>query len=129
MSKSGGGYGRSVFAFNPLMDPETRAVEKQFISSVLHYVPGIHKQGLRAHDTFKGSAFTIGMKGDIHAFPGVPVEYDAGDICLFGSLVIHGSEANRTDTSAVFNTCAYDIPGNFNEAGGKTEVLRTRVAA
>lgn len=106
------------------------AIDPQTIENgCLHYVPGSHKQGLRPHDTFKASAFAIGMAGDIHAFPGLPVEYDAGDICLFGSLVIHGSEQNRSDSSAVFNTCAYDIPDNFKDVALKSEVLRTRVAA
>ena len=106
------------------------AIDPQTIpNGCLYYVPGSNKKGILPHETFEASAFSVGMSGDIRAFPGVPVEYDAGDICLFGCIVIHGSEPNRTNESAIFNTCAYDVPGNFKDRAIRHELVRTRVAA
>lgn len=95
------------------IEPQTRE------NGCLHYVPRSHKSGLVEHTHFAAQAFAWGLPGDIHAFPGVAVEYGPGDICLFGSLVIHGSEPNRTPHAATFNTCAYDKSGNHKR--GQTD--------
>jgi ectoine hydroxylase-related dioxygenase (phytanoyl-CoA dioxygenase family) len=103
------------------IDPQTKE------NGCLYYVPGSHKQGLLNHfNNDKAKSFSWGLHGDMNAYPGVPVEYDAGDICLFGPLVIHGSEANRTDKSATFNTCAYAVPGHAKNEKEKREILRTK---
>ncbi len=105
------------------IDPQTKE------NGCLHYVPGSQHQGLLNHLNSGAKGFAWGLPGDIHAFPGVPVEYEAGDICLFGPLVIHGSEPNRTDKSAVFNTCAYAVPGFQKNGQEKREILRTQKSA
>ncbi|MBL8992658.1 MAG: phytanoyl-CoA dioxygenase family protein [Spirochaetia bacterium] len=106
------------------------AIDPQTIENgCLHYVPGSQKSGLLNHMNSGAKGFAWGLPGDIKAFPGVPVEYEPGDICFFGPLVIHGSEPNRTNESAVFNTCAYAVPG-FQKNGNETrELLRSRKEA
>jgi len=91
------------------IDPQTRE------NGCLHYVPGSHKQGLIEHKNLQTGGFNLGLGTDINQFEAECVEYDRGDICFFGPLVIHGSEHNRTDESATFNTTAYDKSGNHRD--------------
>ncbi|MDX2226454.1 MAG: phytanoyl-CoA dioxygenase family protein [Verrucomicrobiae bacterium] len=103
------------------------AIDEQTIENgCLHYVPGSHKKGLLDHLNFKAESFQWGLSTDFNHFEAVPVEYEAGDVCFFGSLVIHGSEINKTPYSAVFNTTAYSQPGHHKDEQAKFEVLRTR---
>lgn len=100
------------------IDPQTIA------NGCLHYVPGSHKFGLLNHHKFEGDAFVWGLGKDFNQFNSVPVEYDPGDMCFFGSLVIHGSQPNRTNESAIFNTTAYSVPGSHKDKNAQFEVLR-----
>ncbi|MDZ4817083.1 MAG: phytanoyl-CoA dioxygenase family protein [Verrucomicrobiota bacterium] len=103
------------------------AIDDQTIENgCLHYVPGSHKDGLREHLNFKAESFAWGLSTDFKAFKAVPVEYEAGDICFFGSLVIHGSEPNNTQSSATFNTTAYCVPTSHGDPAFKYETLRAR---
>ncbi len=102
------------------------AIERQTIQNgCLNYVPGSHKIGLLNHLNYEGSAFVWGLSQDFDQFNAVPVEYEAGDICIFGSLVIHGSEPNKTPEPARFNTTAYSVTRTHKDDHLNYEILRT----
>ncbi|MDK3156641.1 phytanoyl-CoA dioxygenase family protein [Kamptonema cortianum] len=105
------------------------AIERQTIANgCLNYVPGSHKIGLLNHLNFGGESFAWGLSKDFDQFNAIPVEYEAGDICIFGSLVIHGSEPNRTPEPARFNTVAYSVTRTHKDENARYEVLRTAKA-
>ncbi len=60
------------------------------------------------------------------AVPGVGAEweFDPSDMCFFGALVSHGSQPNRTNDSAVFNTVTYSVPGSHEDKQAQFEILR-----
>jgi ectoine hydroxylase-related dioxygenase (phytanoyl-CoA dioxygenase family) len=99
------------------IDPQTIA------NGCIRFVPGSHKQGLIEHATFKSSSFSIGLEGDLDAFPdAVPVEFAPGDAVFFGPLVIHGSAPNTSALDRRANTFAFDKPDNWR-GGGVDECL------
>ncbi|MDP5182331.1 phytanoyl-CoA dioxygenase family protein [Blastococcus sp. BMG 814] len=60
-------------------------------SGALHVVPGSHLGGLRPHDDSDSH-----LALDVRTSDAVAVEGAAGDILIFGGLLLHGSPGNRS---------------------------------
>jgi ectoine hydroxylase-related dioxygenase (phytanoyl-CoA dioxygenase family) len=74
----------------------------------LHVVPGSHREGLLSlwqGDTFSGeiAAETVAALRPRT----VPVEGRAGDVCFMNAMVVHGSEANRSESPRGLFICCY----------------------
>ena len=97
----------------------------------IRFVPGSHKDGAIEHQNFHTSGFTIGLPGDIDAYPdAVPVELAPGDVVFFGPLVIHGSAPNNSAQHRRANTFAFDRVGNRKQGPDHAEqLLRGQLAA
>jgi ectoine hydroxylase-related dioxygenase (phytanoyl-CoA dioxygenase family) len=90
----------------------------------LQMVPGSHRAGLLEHDRAR-QPFGVFLPGYFQPRPdAVPVPMRPGDAVFFGPLIIHGSDANRSERDRRAVTIAYNVPGNG--AGQTREVLRTR---
>nr|MBA3708879.1 phytanoyl-CoA dioxygenase family protein [Planctomycetota bacterium] len=76
------------------------------------FVDGSHLQGPVDHARFASSSFSIGLEGDLDAFPATMIEMAPGDAIFFGPLVIHGSGPNGSSRDRRANTFAYDKPRN-----------------
>jgi phytanoyl-CoA hydroxylase len=86
----------------------------------IQMVPGSHRQGLQEHER-EGKVFGKFLPGYFQVREdAVPVPLRAGSALFFGPLIIHGSDANRSDGDRRAVTIAYNDTGN----GGSREVLR-----
>lgn len=97
------------------IDPATRE------NGCIQFVPGTHKQGLIKHDRQQGVSFGVYLPGYFQPREGaVLCPMNAGDVVFFGSLVIHGSDGNKSPMHRRANTVAYtttgDDPSHFREA-------------
>lgn len=82
-------------------------------NGALRFVDGSHHQGLVPPKRFASKSFSIGIDGDLGAFPDATmVCMEPGDVVFFGPLVIHGSGPNTSDRDRRANTFAFDAPGN-----------------
>ncbi|MCZ7649137.1 MAG: phytanoyl-CoA dioxygenase family protein [Planctomycetota bacterium] len=90
------------------IDPATRE------NGCIQFVPGSQKRGLVEHikeDT--GYGFGIYLPGYFNPRnDAVAVEMQPGDCVFFGALVIHGSDANKSDRGRRANTMAYTVTGD-----------------
>jgi phytanoyl-CoA hydroxylase len=90
----------------------------------LQVVPGSHKRGLMKHDR-EGKVFALFLPGYFQPREdAVPVPLSAGSAIFFGPLLIHGSDANRSDHDRRAVTIAYNVTGNGR--GRTREVMRGR---
>lgn len=90
----------------------------------LQMVPGSHLQGLMPHES-EGKVFGRFLPGYFQPrADAVPVPLRAGSAVFFGPLIIHGSDANRTDGDRRAVTIAYNVTGNGRLQ--TREVLRGR---
>jgi ectoine hydroxylase-related dioxygenase (phytanoyl-CoA dioxygenase family) len=88
----------------------------------LQMVPGSHRKGLLKHDS-QGKVFGRFLPGYFQTREdAVPVPLPAGSAVFFGPLIIHGSDANRSDQDRRAVTIAYNVTGNGQ--GRCREVLR-----
>lgn len=88
----------------------------------LQMVPGSHRQGLVEHDT-KAIPFGRFLPGYFQPRPdAVPIPISAGSAIFFGPLIIHGSDANRSDHDRRAVTLAYNVTGNATK--GSRGVVR-----
>lgn len=79
----------------------------------IQFVPGTHKGGLQTHDRKDGVSFGVFLPGYFAPREGaVPVSMAPGDCIFFGSLVIHGSDGNRSNQDRRANTVAYTVTGD-----------------
>ena len=93
----------------------------------LQMVPGSHKWGLMEHER-EGKVFGLFLPGYFQPREdAVPVPVPAGSAVFFGPLIIHGSDANRSDRDRRAVTIAYNV--TTNGARASREVLRTAAAA
>jgi ectoine hydroxylase-related dioxygenase (phytanoyl-CoA dioxygenase family) len=93
----------------------------------LQVVPGSHRWALQEHER-EARPFGRFLPG--HFQPredAVPIPLQAGSAIFFGPMIIHGSDANRSDQERRACTIAYNVTGNG--AGRCRELLRTRGAA
>ncbi len=82
-------------------------------NGALRFVDGSHHQGLLPLMRFASSSFSIGIPGNLDAYPDATVvAMQPGDVVFFGPLVIHGSGPNTSDHHRRANTFAFDAPGN-----------------
>lgn len=82
-------------------------------NGALRFVDGSHRLGLLPPKRFASSSFSIGLDGDLDAYPEATlVDMTPGDVVFFGPLVIHGSGPNASDRDRRANTFAFDRPGN-----------------
>jgi hypothetical protein len=78
----------------------------------IQFVPGSHKAGLLEHDR-RNTSFGVFLPGYFQKRDdAVMVPMKAGDAVFFNSLVIHGSDANRSNRDRRAVTIAYDVTGN-----------------
>ncbi|MCK6471446.1 MAG: phytanoyl-CoA dioxygenase family protein [Planctomycetes bacterium] len=92
------------------IDPATRA------NGCIQFVPGTHKGGLAKHEHEKGVSFGVYLPGYFQPREGaLAVEMEAGDAVFFGSLVIHGSDGNRSDRDRRANTFAFTTTGDAKQ--------------
>jgi phytanoyl-CoA hydroxylase len=92
----------------------------------LQMVPGSHKKGLMKHDR-KNQPFGVFLPGYFQARPDAAlIPLTAGSAVFFGPLIIHGSDANRSDRDRRAVTIAYNVTGNGR--GRCREVMRGREA-
>jgi ectoine hydroxylase-related dioxygenase (phytanoyl-CoA dioxygenase family) len=90
----------------------------------LQMVPGSHRWGLQEHER-EGKVFGRFLPGYFQTREdAVMVPLRAGSAIFFGPLIIHGSDANRTDHERRACTMAYNVTGNGE--GRCREVLRGR---
>lgn len=82
-------------------------------NGALRMVKGSQKDGLQPHKDFESDSFTMGLEGDLEAYPGILIEMDPGDGLFFGPLIIHGSAPNPSSNDRRANTFVYDKPGNL----------------
>src|SRR5438874_3708451 len=93
----------------------------------LQVVPASHKKGLMAHER-EGKVFGRFLPGYFQPREdAVPLPMRAGSTVFFGPLIIHGSDANRSERDRRAVTIAYNVTGN-NPAQCR-EVLRGRTPA
>lgn len=79
----------------------------------LRFVDGSHKLGLLPPKHFASKSFSIGLDGDLDAYPDATmITMAPGDAVFFGPLVIHGSGPNASTRHRRANTFAFDKPGN-----------------
>jgi ectoine hydroxylase-related dioxygenase (phytanoyl-CoA dioxygenase family) len=84
-------------------------------NGAIRFVDGTHKQGLVQHSHFESDSFSIGLPGDLSAYPATLVEMQPGDGLFFGPLVIHGSGPNTSDRDRRANTFAFDKSFNMKD--------------
>jgi ectoine hydroxylase-related dioxygenase (phytanoyl-CoA dioxygenase family) len=90
----------------------------------LQVVPGSHRGGLMKHDR-EGRVFGLFLPGYFQPREdAVPVPLAAGSAIFFGPLLIHGSDANRSEQDRRAVTMAYNVTGNGR--GRSREVMRGR---
>lgn len=79
----------------------------------IRFVVGSHQRGPIAHhrDPTR-TAFHIGLPEPGPDEVVEAVHLQPGDVVLFGALVVHGSQANRSGRPRRANTFAFDRPGN-----------------
>jgi ectoine hydroxylase-related dioxygenase (phytanoyl-CoA dioxygenase family) len=78
----------------------------------IQFVPRSHKQGLQHHDR-RNTSFGLFLPGYFQKREdALPCAMRAGDAVFFGPLVVHGSDANRSDRHRRAVTIAYDVTGN-----------------
>jgi phytanoyl-CoA hydroxylase len=79
----------------------------------LRMVDGSQKLGLLPIKRMASKSFSIGLDGDLSAYPEASLlPMQPGDAVFFGPLVIHGSGPNTSDHHRRANTFAFDAPGN-----------------
>lgn len=81
-------------------------------NGAIRFVPATHLRGPVTHQDFASSSFSLGLVGDLDAFPNQLVAMEPGDGVFFGPLVIHGSGPNRSPRDRRANTFAFDGRGN-----------------
>lgn len=84
-------------------------------NGAVRFVDGSHHRGLVDHTRFQSDSFTLGLPGDLAAFPATVIAMEPGDGLFFGSLVIHGSGPNTSARDRRANTFAYDKAFNKRE--------------
>jgi phytanoyl-CoA hydroxylase len=90
----------------------------------LQVVPDSPRRGLMKHDR-EGRVFGLFLPGYFQPREdAVPVPLSAGSAIFFGPLLIHGSDANRSEQDRRAVTIAYNVTGNGR--GRSREVLRGR---
>ncbi len=90
----------------------------------LQMVPGSHQGGLVKHDR-ANQPFGVFLPGYFQPREdAVPIPLTAGSAVFFGPLIIHGSDANRSEQDRRAVTTAYNVTGNGR--GRAKEVLRGR---
>jgi ectoine hydroxylase-related dioxygenase (phytanoyl-CoA dioxygenase family) len=90
----------------------------------IQMVPGSQKNGLMQHEQ-EGKVFGRFLPGYFQPREdAVPVPLRAGSALFFGPLIIHGSDANRSEQDRRAVTLAYNLTGNTTR--GTREVLRGR---
>lgn len=90
----------------------------------LQMVPGSHRWSLQEHER-EARPFGRFLPGHFQARDdAVPVPMRAGSAIFFGPMIIHGSDANRSDQERRACTIAYNVTGNGE--GRCRETLRTR---
>jgi ectoine hydroxylase-related dioxygenase (phytanoyl-CoA dioxygenase family) len=78
----------------------------------LQMVPGSHRGRLLEHER-EGKVFSRFLPGYFEPrADAVPLPLRAGSAVLFGPMIIHGSDANRSDQERRACTVAYNVPGN-----------------
>lgn len=85
-------------------------------NGAIRFVSGSHKNGPVQHGRFESDSFSIGLPGDLSAYPGQVVDMQPGDAIFFGSLVIHGSGPNTSPRDRRANTFAFEKA--FNKQKG-----------
>jgi len=91
----------------------------------LRFVDGSHKLGLLPVKHFSSKSFSIGLDGDLDAYPAATmITMAPGDAVFFGPLVIHGSGPNASARHRRANTFAFDKPGNRLEGELPTQNWR-----
>jgi ectoine hydroxylase-related dioxygenase (phytanoyl-CoA dioxygenase family) len=91
----------------------------------LQMVPGSHKSRLLEHER-EGKVFSRFLPGYFQPrSDAVALPLRAGSAVLFGPMIIHGSDANRSDDERRACTIAYNVPGNGK--GRCRETLRGSV--
>lgn len=79
----------------------------------IQFVPGTHKKGLQSHEIKQGLSFGVYLPGYFNPRPdAVAMTMEPGDCVFFGSLVIHGSDGNRSGLDRRANTAAYTVIGD-----------------
>ena len=109
----------------PVMVNCMLAIDPQTLENgCIQFVPGSHKDGLMTHENKPtGFGFDVYLPGEFTARKGtVALPMRRGDCVFFNSLVIHGSDANRSLKHRRANTVAYTVTGN--DKGHDREVLR-----
>ena len=92
----------------------------------LQMVPGSHRGGLMEHER-EGKVFGRFLPGYFQPREdAVPIPLRAGSAIFFGPLIVHGSDANRSDHDRRAVTLAYNVTDNGTQA--TREVLRGRGA-
>jgi ectoine hydroxylase-related dioxygenase (phytanoyl-CoA dioxygenase family) len=100
------------------IDPATKE------NGCIQFAPGTQKLGLLTHEQRKNMSFGVFLPGYFNERPeAVLVEMEPGDCVFFGSLVIHGSDGNKSAKHRRANTVAYTVPGA--DPSHVREVLRT----
>jgi ectoine hydroxylase-related dioxygenase (phytanoyl-CoA dioxygenase family) len=81
-------------------------------NGAVRMVSGSHLDGLVTHQHFQSDSFSLGLAGDLSAYPSVLIDMEPGDGLFFGPLIIHGSGPNTSDRDRRANTFAFDKSGN-----------------
>lgn len=92
-------------------------------NGALRMVDGSHKLGLLAPTRIASSSFSIGLAGDLSAWPATLIETRPGDAVFFGAYVVHGSGPNASPRDRRANTFAFDAPGNWRPGVGGRDRL------
>ena len=101
------------------IDPATRE------NGCIQFVPGTQQKGLQSHDKDDKSSFSIYLPGYFQPrADAVAVEMEPGDCVVFGPLVIHGSDGNRSPHDRRANTVVYTVTGD--DLSRNHAVVRTR---
>ena len=82
-------------------------------NGALRMVDGSHRLGLLEATRTNASSFSIGLPGDLAAWPATLVETSPGDAIFFGAYVVHGSGPNTSPRDRRANTFAFDAMGNW----------------
>jgi len=81
-------------------------------NGAVRMVTGSHQRGLVPHESFKSDSFSLGLPGDLTAYPSKLIDMEPGDALFFGALIIHGSGPNRSARDRRANTFAFDRAGS-----------------
>lgn len=92
-------------------------------NGALRMVDGSHRLGLLAPTRINSSSFSIGLPGDLAAWPSTLIETKPGDAVFFGAYVVHGSGPNASSRDRRANTFAFDAPGNWRPGVGGMQQL------